>query len=178
MIALRRTTMGELEALVDLAAPPEVARLEPWKASHVRALADRLRVDAPRLNGLRVVLAVLEVHDLVRDALARVLPSVGAEVILLGSGTPIAGVISAASEEDADAVVIGVYNGNALAVGERLVAEARTLGWDGTIYMGGILNQDTGEALPIDARPGLAELGIHCVERVEDLLQLLTTSPA
>jgi len=178
LIALRRTTMGELEALVDLAAPPEVARLEPWKASHVRALADRLRVDAPRLNGLRVVLAVLEVHDLVRDALARVLPSVGAEVILLGSGTPIAGVISAASEEDADAVVIGVYNGNALAVGERLVAEARTLGWDGTIYMGGILNQDTGEALPIDARPGLAELGIHCVERVEDLLQLLTTSPA
>ena len=38
---------------------------------------------------VRVVLAVLEVHDLVRDALARVLPTAGAEVILLGSNASI-----------------------------------------------------------------------------------------
>jgi len=176
LLAMRRTTMPELEARVDLAAPPEVARLEPWKASHVRQLADRLRADAPRLDGRRVVLAVLEVHDLVRDALARVLPGAGAEVILLGAGTPIDGIVTAAVDEDADAVVLGVYNGNALDLGTRLVASAAHEGWAGGIYMGGLLNQDAGDALPVDARPGLAALGVHCVDRVEDLLHLLATS--
>ena len=173
LLALRRTTMGELEQRVDLPASPEVAALEPWKSSNVRRLADRLRANAPRLDGQRVVLAVLEVHDLVRDALARVLPTAGAEVILLGANTPIDGVARAAIDEDADAIVLAVYNGNALAVGSRLTDAAAREGWSGRIFMGGILNQDTGLDLPIDARPGLAELGIHCVDRVEDLLPLL-----
>ncbi len=120
LLALRRTSMAELERRVDLQAASEIARLEPWKASHVRALADRLDALAPRLDGVRVVLAVLEVHDLVRDALARVLPNAGAEVILLGANAPIDGIMRAAIEEDADAIVLGVYNGNALALGERL----------------------------------------------------------
>lgn len=173
LLALRRTSMAELEERVDLAAPDEIARLQPWKAKQVRRLADSLGAVAPRLDGVRVVLAVLEVHDLVRDALARVLPRAGAEVILLGSGTPIDGVVRAATEEDADAIVLGVYNGNALALGERLSRGLRKAGWLGTTYMGGILNQDTGEELPIDARPALEALGVRCVDTVEDLLRRL-----
>src|SRR6185295_11958442 len=130
--ALRRTSMGDLEDRVDLSAPREITELEPWKASHVRALADRLSATAPRLDGKRVVLAVLEVHDLVRDALARVLPTAGAEVILLGANAPIDGIMRAAIEEDADAIVLGVYNGNALALGERLARGASAAGWTGT----------------------------------------------
>ncbi len=173
LLALRRTTMPDLERRVDLAAPPDVAELEPWKASHVRDLAARLNAGAPRLDGVRVVLAVLEVHDLVRDALARVLPNAGAEVILLGSNAPIDSIVRAASEEDADAVVLGVYNGNALALGEHLANAARTEQWGGKIYMGGILNQDMGNGLPIDARPALEALGVCCVDDVEELLGLL-----
>jgi methylmalonyl-CoA mutase cobalamin-binding subunit len=180
LLAMRRTSMGDLEERVDLAAPDEVAALEPWKSSNVRRLAERLalgRADGASLDGRRVVLAVLEVHDLVRDALARVLPRLGAEVVLLGAGTPIDGVARAASDEDADAIVLGTYNGNALALGERLTAVSRDLGWDGRIYMGGILNQDTGEGLPVDARPGLVGMGVHCVERVEDLIDSLAVRP-
>ncbi len=70
LLALRRTSMADLERRVDLAAPSDIADLEPWKASHVRQLTERLNRAAPRLDGVRVVLAVLEVHDLVRDALA------------------------------------------------------------------------------------------------------------
>ncbi|MEP7202247.1 MAG: cobalamin-dependent protein [Ilumatobacteraceae bacterium] len=173
LLAMRRTSMAELERRVDLAAADEIARLEPWKASHVRALAQRLDALAPRLDGVRVVLAVLEVHDLVRDALARVLPTAGAEVILLGADAPIDGIMRAAIEEDADAIVLGVYNGNALALGERLAAGARDQGWCGTIYMGGILNQDIGHGLPIDARPALAQLGVHCLDTADELLLLL-----
>ena len=173
LLALRRTSMAELERRVDLAAPADITRLEPWKASHVRQLAERLNDAAPRLDGVRVVLAVLEVHDLVRDALARVLPTAGAEVIVLAPNVPIDGIIRAAVEEDADAIVLGVYNGNALALGQRLADGARLGEWGGTIYMGGILNQDTGKALPIDARPALGALGVRCVDDVEQLLHLL-----
>jgi methylmalonyl-CoA mutase cobalamin-binding subunit len=173
LLALRRTSMAELERRVDLAAEPEIAELEPWKASHVRALSDRLRAIAPRLDGLRVVLAVLEVHDLVRDALARVLPAAGAEVIVLGANAPIDGIVRAAIEEDADAIVLGVYNGNALALGERLATIAKREGWSGKIYMGGVLNQDTGQGLPIDARPALATMGVRCVDSADELLLLL-----
>ena len=173
LLALRRTSMSELERLVDLAAPPDVARLEPWKASHVRRLVDRLGRSTARLDGKRVVLAVLEVHDLVRDALARVLPNAGAEVILLGSNTSIDGIVRAAIEEDADAIVVGVYNGNALALGERIAHGAIDEQWSGQIFMGGILNQDTGEGLPIDARPALELLGVNCVDDVDELMGLL-----
>lgn len=177
LLAMRRTTMPDLEARIDFDAADHIAQLEPWKSSNLRQLSDRLvagrRGDAPTLGGLRVVLAVLEVHDLVRDALASALPRLGVEVVLLSSGTSIDGVVQAASDEDADAIVLGTYNGNALALGERLTLAARNAGWDGQIFMGGILNQDTGEELPIDARPGLAELGVRCVERVEDLSAML-----
>ncbi|MGZ4678805.1 MAG: cobalamin-dependent protein [Ilumatobacteraceae bacterium] len=173
LLALRRTSMADLERRVGLAAPAEVARLEPWKASHVRRLADRLDKCTPRLDGVRVVLAVLEVHDLVRDALARVLPRAGAEVILLGADSSIDGIVRAATEEDADAVVLGVYNGNALALGEHIAAGLHHEQWGGRFFMGGILNQDTGHGLPIDARPQLEGLGVQCVDTVDQLLGLL-----
>ena len=117
LLALRRTSMDELERRVDLAPPAAVGRLEPWKASHVRRLADRLASAGPRLDGVRVVLAVLEVHDLVRDAFARALPALGAEVVLLPSSVSVENLAHAAVEEDADAIVLAVYNGNALQVG-------------------------------------------------------------
>ena len=72
--------------------------------------------------------------------------------------------------------MLGTYNGNALALGERLTTAAHDLDWNGRIFMGGILNQDTGGALPVDARPGLAALDVQCVERVEDLVSLLSGS--
>ena len=37
----------------------------------------------------------------------------------------------------------------------------------------GILNQDTGEGLPIDARPALERLGVCCVDSVDELIGLL-----
>lgn len=172
LLAMRRSVMPELEERVDLDASDDIAALEPWKASQVREVAARIQ-GSRRLDGTRVVLAVLEVHDLVRDALATALPRHGAEVILLGSATSIEGVMRVAADEDADAIVLGTYNGNAVDIGERLSADRTRTGWIGQIYMGGVLNQDTGDGLPIDGRPRLAELGVQCVERVEDLVDLL-----
>lgn len=172
LLAMRRSVMSELERRVDLDAPDEIAALEPWKAAQLRDVSSRIG-GGHRLDGVRVVLAVLEVHDLVRDALAKALPRHGAEIILLGAATSIEGVMRAAADEDADAIVLGTYNGNALDLGTRLAAYRDRAGWAGQIFMGGVLNQDTGQALPVDARPQLVALGIHCVDRVEDLVDML-----
>ena len=94
-------------------------------------------------------------------------------MILLGANTAIDGIVRAASEEDADAIVLGVYNGNALALGEHIARGAHDEQWAGRIFMGGILNQDTGEDLPIDARPALERLGVRCVDDVDELIGLL-----
>ena len=72
--------------------------------------------------------------------------------------------------------MLGVYNGNALDLGRRLTAAIATDSWSGRIYMGGLLNQDAGGDLPIDARPALTTLGIRCVDRAEDLLAELAAT--
>ena len=64
--------MSDLEEGVDLEAPESIATIQPWKAEQVRAISDPVH-SSERLNGTRIVLGVLEVHDVVRDALARAL---------------------------------------------------------------------------------------------------------
>ncbi len=179
LLALRRTPFGELERRVDLTPPPAVSRLEPWAAANGRRFADEVSAQPERLDGVRVVVGVLEVHQVVRDALATALPRLGAEVVLLPHNVTTGDVIRTAIDEDADAIVLGIYNGNALELGERLVRAAADEGYDGPIIVGGILNQDTGEGLPVDARPGLSRLGIRCIDRLEDLVpSLAALTPA
>jgi methylmalonyl-CoA mutase cobalamin-binding subunit len=170
LLALRRTPILELEQRVGLAPPPEVARLEPWAAGQRRRFAERVTGTGQRLDGVRIVVGVLEVHQLVRDALARALPQLGAEVVVLPSTVSAEQVVRAAVDEDADAIVLGIYNGNALQLGERLVRAARQESYEGGLFVGGILNQDTGEGLPVDVRPELGRLGIRCIARLEDLV--------
>ncbi len=181
LLALRLNTMDSLERRIELDVPDEIAALRPWKSSNLARMVQSFRsgVSTTRpLQGRRIVLAVLEVHDLVRDALARALPQAGAEVVLLGSGASIEAIVRAAVDEDADAIVLGSYNGNALQLGTRLVEAVRRPGWEGAVFMGGILNQDVGGDLPVDARPGLAELGVHCVDRLDQLAELLAAATA
>ena len=141
LLALRRADPAALES---------GSGRPTWKAGVVAREAARIAQATPRLDGTRVVLAVLEVHDVIRDALAKALTQAGADVILVSSAATPAQVAAAATQEDAGAVVVGTYNGGALGLGRELRA-----GYDGLIVFGGILNEDTGGALPIDARPGL-----------------------
>jgi methylmalonyl-CoA mutase cobalamin-binding subunit len=173
LLALRRTPILELEQRLDLAPPPAVARLEPWAAANGRRFTEQVAAQPERLDGVRVVVGVLEVHQLVRDALARALPRLGAEVVLLPATVTAEEIVRTALEEDADAVVLGIYNGYALELGERLANAASADGYEGRIFVGGILNQDTGAGLPIDARPGLNRLGIHCIDRLDELVPVL-----
>jgi methylmalonyl-CoA mutase cobalamin-binding domain/chain len=115
------------------------------------------------------VVATLEVHDVVRDALARELPAAGCQVIVLPSSVSAAQVAQVAADEDADAVVLGTYNGGALTLGAELAGALAAAGARPAVVFGGVLNEDDGGPLPVDARPGLRTLGIRCVDEIEQL---------
>jgi methylmalonyl-CoA mutase cobalamin-binding subunit len=163
LLALRRAEPAELAAGFDAAA-----RRPTWKAGVVAREAARIAAATPRLDGARIVLAVLEVHDVIRDALAMALVGAGADVIVLPSATTPAQLAAAATHEDVDAVVVGTYNGGALSLGRELRE-----GYDGLTIFGGILNEDVGGGLPVDARPGLRELGIVIAEDAADVGRLI-----
>jgi methylmalonyl-CoA mutase cobalamin-binding subunit len=173
LLALRRCVPAELEERVGVVAPAEVRRLETWKHGIVAGVAERTRRSLPRLDGLRLVLASLEVHDVVRDALARVLPEARCEVIVLPSSVSAEEVAQVAADEDAGAVVIATYNGGALTLGRELMSALGRADCAATVVFGGVLNEDDGGPLPVDARPGLAALGIGCVGEIEELGPLL-----
>jgi methylmalonyl-CoA mutase cobalamin-binding domain/chain len=169
LLALRRTTPQELERRVQVPASRELRALETWKHGVVASVAERARRSLGRLDGRRVVLAALEVHDVVRDALARELPRAGCHVIVLPSSVSPAQVAQAAADEDADAVVVATYNGGALTLGAELTRALRDAAATPVVIFGGLLNEDDGGPLPVDARPGLAELGIRCIDEIEEL---------
>jgi methylmalonyl-CoA mutase cobalamin-binding domain/chain len=169
LLALRRAVPSELERRAQVPASKAVAGLEQWKTTTAGRHAEAIRQSSPSLTGVRVVLVVVDVHDLIRDAIAKALPVLGAEVILLASDSQPAMIARAAVDEDADAVIVGTYNGSALSLGEDLMTALGEGGFEGLVIFGGVLNQDTGEALPTDVRPHLTALGIRCVDRVEDL---------
>jgi methylmalonyl-CoA mutase cobalamin-binding domain/chain len=150
-------------------APSELRALETWKHSVVASVAERARRTLPRLDGLRIVLAALEVHDVVRDALARELPRAGAQVIVLPSSVSPAEVARVAADEDAGAIVLATYNGGALTLGGELMRALAAEDAEAAVLFGGVLNEDDGGPLPIDARPGLAAPGIRCVDDIEQL---------
>ena len=175
LLALRRLGPAELDHRVNLAPSHEIARLEPWKAGLMSGLVDRIERSLPPLEGRRVVLAVLEVHDVVRDALARALPRAGCEVILLPADSTPQTVARAAADEDAHAIVVGAYNGSALTIARQLEAACADEHWTGTVVFGGLLNEDEGGDLPVDARDRIEQLGMRTVGEIEELGPLLAT---
>jgi len=166
LLALRRVGPAELERRVQPPAPRELLALETWKHGVVATVAARARTSLPRLDGVRVVLAALEVHDVVRDALARELPLAGAQVIVLPSSVSPVEVARVAADEDADAVIVATYNGGALTLARELMGALH----EGVkVIFGGVLNEDDGGPLPVDVRPQLTGLGIICVDDIEQL---------
>ncbi len=177
-LALRQTGLAELEQRCDLVVPAAIRALEPWKAGHVRAVEERLGATLPRLDGVRALLRVVDVHDVVRDALLRALPAAGCEVVLLPSDASPEAIAHAAVAEDVDGIVLGTANGAALTLGRRLCFALDSEGWEGPVVIGGRLNEDDGGPLPVDVTDDLRALGLEPAHAVEDVGRALAASRA
>lgn len=174
LLALRRMDVRTLEARIDLRPPKGLGDLEPWKAQTSRSmLATIMRDTSVRLDGVRIVVASLDVHDLIRDVLVKVLMSLGAEVILLPGDSHPAAVIAAAEAENADTVIVSTYNGGALRQARAIADAVHERDYDGQIFMGGVLNEETGGEVPVDVSEQVRALGIRTVDDIAGLPGLI-----
>lgn len=121
------------------------------------------------MEGLRIILANLDVHDLARDVLAKVLSALGAEVVLLPGDSQPAAVIVAAVQEAADLAVVSSYNGAALRQASEMSQAAQRFEFEGAIIMGGVLNEDLGGPVPADVTDRIRAQGIHCLDDLRAL---------
>ena len=102
-----------------------------------------------------IVLAALEVHDVVRDALARELPQAGAQVIVLPSSVSPAQVARGRRRRGRATPSSSPPTTAARSRSAASSCGARCDRRDATVIFGGVLNEDDGGPLPVDARPGL-----------------------
>jgi len=173
LLALRSVDPIAHEQRVNLPIPPEIKRLEPWKVGQVRGYAAELAATKRDLSNVRIVLAVLEVHDVIRDALMAGLPRNGCEVIVLPADSTPDQIARAAVDEDATALVIGTYNGAALSLARELRSACDVVKYDGAMIFGGRLNEDLDGSLPVDVHADLRAIGVTCVDAVQDLPYIL-----
>jgi len=178
LLALREIDVTRLQARVRVTRRSSLTNLEPWKAGVQRTLVQEV-LDAAvvRLDGQRIILASLDVHDVVRDVLIKVLSTLGAEVVLLPGDSHPAAAVHAAVQEDADVIIASTYNGAALRQANQLVQAARQFAFDGRIIMGGVLNEDLGEPVPTDVTEQVRALGIHCIDDLRRLPELVQRLP-
>lgn len=177
LLALRQLDIRKLETRIDLRPPQALGDLEPWKAETSRSMfAEIMSNRSVQLNGMRVVLASLDVHDLVRDLLIKVLTSLGADVVLLPNDSLPASVVAAAEAESADAVIVSTYNGAALRQARAIADAVLSREYDGHIFMGGVLNEETDGQVPVDVSDQIRALGIHTVDDVVGLPTLLRSA--
>lgn len=176
LLALRQIDVKKLEARITLSPPSALAELEPWKAGLARSLAGDV-VDAAerRLNDRRIIVASLDVHDLMRDVVIKALMTLGADVIVLPGDSHPEAVVAAAVAEDSDAVVVSTYNGAALRQARQILAAMGERSFDGHVFMGGVLNEDTGGEVPVDVTEQIRALGIQCVDDVRTLPALIAS---
>lgn len=102
--------------------------------------------------------------------------SLGAEVIVLPGDSHPAAVIAAAEAENADAVIVSTYNGAALRQARAIVDALRSRDYDGQIFMGGVLNEETGGEVPVDVSEQIRGLGIHTVDDLVGLIRQVSLS--
>ena len=174
LLALRQADVKQLEDRVRPGRRSPLNDLEPWKAGVRRSLTDDVVRSAPvRLDGRRLVLASLDVHDVVRDVLLAALSCLGAEIVLLPGDSHPAAVVAAAVAEDASVAVVSTYNGAALRQATEIARAVTDLEFDGAVVMGGVLNEDLGGPLPVDVSDRVRALGLHCVDDLRELPALI-----
>jgi len=122
----------------------------------------------------RVVIASTDVHEHALFIIRKALDAMGMLPIVAGSEKNPSEIVEIASQESADAIVVGTYNGLALEIGKALRRELDRLGLKVPVFMGGKLNQVVeGKALPVDVSAEIAALGLIPCQTIQELLDKL-----
>jgi methylmalonyl-CoA mutase cobalamin-binding subunit len=121
-----------------------------------------------------VVLASTDVHEHALFIIRRALDAMGLTPVVAGPEKNPVEIVEVASNQSADAIVVGTYNGMALEMGKALRSELDRRGLRVPVFMGGKLNQVVeGQALPVDVSDEIAALGLIPCCTIQELLDKL-----
>ncbi len=101
-------------------------------------------------NKIKVITAKIGPDDHSRgiNAVSQAMRDAGMEVIYMGTGQRIEGVLAAALEEDADVIGLGFHYGGQLATTRRVMAGLRERGLDHvSVIVGGVITPDIADKL-------------------------------
>jgi methylmalonyl-CoA mutase C-terminal domain/subunit len=113
-------------------------------------LGGRAGVSLLTENKMKVITAKIGPDDHVRgiNAVSQAMRDAGMEVVYMGTGQRIEGVLAAALEEDADVIGLGFHYGGQVATTRRLMAGLRERGLDHvSVIVGGVIPPNIAEKL-------------------------------
>jgi methylmalonyl-CoA mutase cobalamin-binding subunit len=121
-----------------------------------------------RLGGHRLLIASTDVHEHAITVISQLLSEAGAEMIYMGAEVNPDEIVSEASNQNADAILISTHNGMALEYAKQLSAALERQKIRLPVLIGGILNQKVeSQSLPVDVTGNLQELGFYPCARLE-----------
>ncbi len=139
------------------------------------ALADiRQRFGGESLKGRTIVAASTDVHHFALYLLGSALREAGATVVDIGVSRDPEDIVKVAIEVAADAVAVTTHNGVARSFGAALTQGLAVEGCSATVFMGGVLNEDTADSpTPVDVREALWQQGISTPGDLRTLIEQL-----
>ena len=119
------------------------------------------------LGNRRMLIASTDVHEHGVFVISQLLSEAGVNITNLGAEINPDEVVSAARNNEVDAILISTHNGMALDYANRLKDELERHNLSVPVLIGGILNQKIeDEALPVDVTNNLRQLGFHPHQRL------------
>lgn len=184
MLAARRLGGGQLETMFGVGEPnteyprgftPTVMSDTLRRHLHnVDVVLERLREQGlADLTGHTIVSASCDIHEYGLFVVSRVLESLGARVIDLGTSVSTPDIAKVVRETAADAVAVSTYNGMAFSLGRQLLSELEKRDVRPDVFFGGRLNEDWQGGNAVDMTDHLEEAGINACGTLEEMVTRL-----
>ncbi len=185
LLALRSVGTRKMEELFGVGEEDETipGGRRPVIASemfhHTLAVAESAKEDIQKQNlskkagEKRVLLLSTDVHEYAKFVIEIALREAGVEVVDVGHSIDPDQVVKVLLKTRVDGICISTHNGMALSYAKNMLEELRRNKLEVPVFMGGRLNELSGETLPRDVTADLKELKIIPCHDVLDLLKNL-----
>ena len=138
---------------------------------NVQGVLDKLGgQDGADLSGHKIVSASCDIPEYGLFVVTRVLESLGARVINLGTSVPTPDIAKVVRETAADAVAVSTYNGMAFSLGKQLLDDLDARQVRPNVFFGGRLNEDWQGGNAVDMTDHLEEIGVNACGTLEEMV--------
>lgn len=121
----------------------------------------------------KMLIVSTDIHEFGKFIVKKVLEDIGINVIDMGNAVDPDVIIENAQKGKVDYISISTHNGGALSYVKSLLVYAKQYKLNIPIFIGGKLNEDMGEGLPVDVTDEIKQLGIITCDSINDLISMI-----